>query len=255
MNKLSAAMNWVRVPELRNQSPRRLGIGISALLLWSATVQAGLVYETPAEFLTSADFNGDGIADVLVLDKLTGNARVGYANASGALTWSAPLITGCENVAGCAVGRFLQTTRDAVAVTAPDFNRANLVDLSATNSAGAPVPVTPAGLGPHTLVALANPLGGATPAYNYLLVASSLNNAPAERLDLLSISAGVATPAGQFAESSSFERGNALPLSVTPATFAAGLVRGTNDALHVWQFTNSPSVMVALSNLPPGSDY
>src|ERR1039458_9284227 len=255
MNKLFAAMNWVRVPELRSQSPRRLGIGISALLLWSATVQAGLVYETPAEFFTSADFNGDGIADVLVLDKLTGNARVGYANAGGTLTWSAPLVTGCENVAGCAVGRFLQTTRDAVAVTAPDFNRANLVDLSATNSAGAPVPVTPAGLGPHTLVALANPLGGMPPAYNYLFVASSLNSPPPERLDLLALNSGSASPADEFPESGPFARGTALQLSLLPGTFAAGLVRGTNDALHVWQFTNTPSVAFALSNLPPGSDY
>ena len=255
MNKLFATMNWVRVPELRSQSPRRLGIGISALLLWSATVQAGLVYETPAEFLTSADFNGDGIADVLVLDKLTGNARVGYANAGGALTWSAPLVTGCENVAGCAVGRFLQTTRDAVAVTAPDFNRANLVDLSATNAAGAPVPVTPTGLGPHTLVALANPLGGMPPAYNYLLVASSLNSPPPERLDLLALNSGSASPAGEFPESGPFARGKALQLSLLPGTFAAGLVRGTNDALHVWQFTNAPSVAFSLSNLPPGSDY
>jgi Tol biopolymer transport system component len=216
---------------------------------------AAIVYESASEFLTSGDFNGDGFADVLVLDKFTGNARVGYANSNGALTWSAPLVTGVENATGCAVGRLLQTSRDAVAVTAAGQNRINLVDLSNTNTAGAPVIVTPNGLGPHTLVTLANPFGGAAPAYNYLLVASSLNNAPAERLDLLSISAGVATAAGQFAESGSFERGNALPLSVTPATFAAGLVRGTNDTLHVWQFTNTPSVIVALSNLPPSGDY
>src|ERR1017187_9694840 len=172
---------------------------------------AAIVYETLSEFLTSGDFNGDGVADVLVLDKFTGNARVGYANSNGALTWSAPLVTGVENAAGCAVGRLLQPSRDAVAVTAEGQNRINLVDLSNTNSAGAPVIVTPSGLGPHTLVTLANPFRGAAPAYNYLLVASSLNNAPAERLDLLSISAGVATAAGQFAESGSFERGNALP--------------------------------------------
>jgi hypothetical protein len=235
----------------------RLGAASAFILALSFAIcaPAALVYETASEFLTAGDFNGDGVADVLVLDKFTGNARVGYASSNGALTWSAPLVTGVENASGCAVGRLLQTSRDAVAVTAPGQNRVNLVDLSNTNTAGTPVIVTPNGLGPHTLVALANPLGVAPPAYNYLLVASSLNNAPAERLDLLSISVGVATPAGQFAEGGSFERGNALPLSVTPATFAAGLARGTNDTLHVWQFTNSPSVMVALSNLPPGSDY
>lgn len=228
---------------------------LSVLAFCAASVHAGLVYETPAEFLTSADFNGDGIADVLVLDKLTGNARVGYANTAGALTWSAPMVSGCENVTGCAVGRFLVTTRDALAVTAPDLNRVNLVDLSATNSAGAPVPVNPAGLGPHTLVSLANPLGGVSPAYNYLLAASSFNGPPAERLALLALNSGSASPVGEFHEAGPFARGNALQISPLPDTFAAGLVRGTNDALHVWQFTNAPGVAISLSNLPPGSDY
>src|ERR1035437_4000789 len=228
---------------------------VALLAFGSGAANAAFVYETGAEFLTTGDFNGDGVADVLVLDKLTGNARVGYADTSGVLTWSAPLVTGVENASGCTVGRLLQTTRDAVAATSAGLNRVNLVDLSTTNPAGPPVIVTPTGLGPHTLVSLATPLGGVAPAYNYLLAASSLNNSPAERLDLMSISAGIAAAAGQFAETASFERGNALPLSITPATFAAGLVRGTNDTLHLWQFTNSPSVMGSLSNLPPDSDY
>src|ERR1017187_8656655 len=166
---------------------------IALLGVGSGAANAAFVYETGAEFLTAGDFNGDGVVDVLVLDKLTGNARVGYADTSGVLTWSAPLVTGVENASGCTVGRLLQTTRDAVAATSAGLNRVNLVDLSNTNTAGTPVIVTPAGLGPHMLVTLANPLGGVPPAYNYLLAASSLNNAPAERLDLMSISAGIAT--------------------------------------------------------------
>jgi len=213
------------------------------------------VYETPDEFLTSGDFNGDGVLDVLVLDKITGNARVGYGNVNGTLTWSAPLTTGVGGAAGCAVGRLLYTTRDAVAVTAPALNSDHLVDLSGTNTAGTPMIVTPQGLGPHTLVALADPLGGVAPSYNDLLTASSDNNDSAELLDLTTITAGVGTESGQYGESGPFDRGNALQLSVTPATFAAGLVRGSNDVLDLWQFTNSPGVMLSYSNLPSGSDY
>jgi hypothetical protein len=213
------------------------------------------VYETPNEFLTSGDFNGDGALDVLVLDKITGNARVGYGNPNGILTWSAPLVTGVGEATGCAVGPFLETSRDAVAVTAPTLNRVNLVDLSGTNAAGTPVVVTPLGVGPHTAVALADPLGGSPPAYNDLLTASSDNGNSAELLDLMSINAGVGAESGQYGESGPFDRGNALQLSVTPATFAAGLVRGSNDTLDVWQFTNAPAVMLTYSNLPSGSDY
>jgi hypothetical protein len=60
----------------------------------TAPVLAAFVYETPNEFFTTADFNGDGVPDVLVLDKLTGNARIGYAATNGTLTWSAPMVTG-----------------------------------------------------------------------------------------------------------------------------------------------------------------
>jgi Tol biopolymer transport system component len=213
------------------------------------------VYETPYEFLTSGDFNGDGVLDVLVLDKITGNARVGYGDTNGNLTWSAPLVTGVGEATGCAVGPLLQTNRDAVAVTAPTVNSVNIVDLSGTNAAGTPMVVTPLGLGPHTVVPLADPLGGVSPTYNDLLIASSDNSGSAELLDLMSINAGVGAETGQFGESGPFDRGNALQLSVTPATFAAGIVRGSNDTLDVWQFTNAPAVMLSYSNLPAGSDY
>jgi Tol biopolymer transport system component len=214
------------------------------------------VYETPSEFLSSGDFNGDGILDVLVLDKITGNALVGYDDGNGNLTWSSPLVSGVADAEGCAIGRFLQTTRDAVAVTSHSQNRINLVDLSATNSAGAPKIVTPMGIGPHSLVPLANPYGGAAPPYNFLLTASSDNNNSSEALDLMGISAGIGTEAAQYSESGPFDRANALQTSLTPATFAAGIVRGTNDTLDLWQFNNSPAaVFASWSNLPSGSDY
>jgi len=224
--------------------------------LRAGSVTNAFIYETAGEFITAGDFNGDTVPDVLVLDKTTGNARVGYGGGSGVLTWSSPLPTGVQNPSGCAVGRFQQTARDTVAVTAPYFNCVNLVDLSQTNTAGTPAVVTAPGVGPHTVLPLANPAGGTPPNFNRLLIASSENVSNAEYLDLMSLNAGVGAEAGEYQESGPFDRGNALALSVTPPTFAVGLVRGaTNDTLHIWQFTNTPAVMVSLSNLAPGGDY
>src|SRR5579872_3981189 len=158
---------------------RRLAVAAAVCVglgLGSSYAGPSFVYENSTEFLSSADFNGDGILDVLVLDKITGNALVGYNDGNGNLTWSSPLVTGVGNAEGCAVGTFLQTTRAAVAVTSSAQNRVNLVDLSGTNSAGTPKIVTPLGLGPHALVPLADPFGGVAPAYNDLLIASSDNN-------------------------------------------------------------------------------
>ncbi|MSU57375.1 MAG: hypothetical protein EXS35_04215 [Pedosphaera sp.] len=415
------------------------------MLLCPISSHASVVYETPAEFLTSGDFNGDGIPDVLVLDKAIGNARVGYQSPAGVLTWSAPLVSGVENATGCGIGRFLQANRDSFAVTAPEFNRIALLDVSnavpviilpgsATSSNGliaawdflslpattistatpATIPasfgngtldVSAFGLGspqgsspertsftgttlnvppgsvdgnPGTALALANSsangkaaifsfslagsrdlvvtfatrgtstgftsgvwawstdginyntlpgvntastnatfaiasvdftaatalnnaetvwlrytLSGATSAggnnrldniqlnatpipagglgqqglagltapfgtnapFDRLLCASSQNSTPAARLNLLGLNAGTVVAAPEYAETAPLDRVNPLPLAGN-LTFAVGLVRGaTNDALHLWQFTNSASVIGLLSNLPPGSDY
>jgi hypothetical protein len=248
------------VSRARPFSPRTSGLGLcllAATLLFAAfTGSSAFVYESATEFFTAADFNGDGVADVLVLDKLTGNARVGYAGTNGALTWSSPLVTGVENATGCAAGHFRFTTRDVLAVTTANLNRVNLIDLLNTNSAVLFGSSTAGGLGPHSLASLSAVLGFPLPQGDALLIASSLNDAPAERLDVVTdFSIGANSSAGQVAETGSFERANALSFTTGGQTFAVGLVRGTNDALHVWQAASTPSVILSLSNLPHGSDY
>lgn len=237
---------------------RLLAPALLALAVVSAlNLPATLVYETGGEFFTSADFNGDGIPDTLVLDKSTGNARVGYGDGNGHLTWSAPLITGVNNVSGCAVGHFKETTRDVLVVTAAALNRVQLYDLSGTNTVVSLGASTQSGIGPHALAALASPFGAPPPPFSTLLIASSLNDPPAERLDLVTnFPIGFASSAGQYSESGPFDSPNALPIFTNGPTFAAGIVRGaTSDTLDLWQFTNSPGVFLSLSNLPPGCDY
>ena len=59
---------------------KRFAVALGIFLALFALVgqaQTAFVYDTGTEMLTSADFNNDGIADVLLLDKLTGNLRLG----------------------------------------------------------------------------------------------------------------------------------------------------------------------------------
>jgi len=219
------------------------------------------VYDTGTELLTSADFNADGIADVLVLDKLTGNLRVGLLDAGGNLSWSAPLVSGVENAAAIAIGNYLSPGENAVAVTAPAFNRINLVSLLNTNSATNAVIWPVFGVGPNSLITLDNPFGLASSSPTNLLIATSQNAGNVEWLERMQVYSGITitpfTPA-QFSESSLFERGNALALNPSNSpSFAAGLVRGTGaDRFDILQFTNAPGgVLLSLTNLPPGGDY
>src|ERR1035441_388228 len=139
---------------LRRLATVAVGLGIFLTM----SLHAAFVYETPGEFFTAGDFNGDGIADALVLDKATGNARVGYSDGNGNLTWSAPLVTGVDNVSGCAAGHFKQTTRDTLVVTATKLNRVPIYDLSNTNTSVSLGSSTQSGIGPHSLASLASPL-------------------------------------------------------------------------------------------------
>src|ERR1039458_6631662 len=153
-------------------------LSVAALSYCSLTpgnLRAAFVYESGTEFFSSGDFNGDGIADVVVLDKATGNARVGYGDGNGDLTWSAPLVSGVENATGLGVEHFLQQTNDAIAVTSPGFNQVNLVDLSYTNAASAPQTFATMGIGPHSVVGLRAPRGSISPGLPFLFVASSFN--------------------------------------------------------------------------------
>ncbi len=139
----------------------------------------------------------------------------------------------------------------------PSLNRVQLYDLSNTNAAVSLGSSTQSGIGPHALASLASPFGSPPPPFSTLLIASSLNDPPPERLDIVTnFPIGFASSAGQFPETGSFERANALPIFTNGPTLCRRHgARPTNDALHLWQFTNSPAVFLAFSNLPPGSDY
>jgi hypothetical protein len=228
---------------------------IVALALLDGTgrpLLAAFVYETPTEFLTSGDFNGDGAIDALVIDKATGNARVGYMGGGSQINWAGPLPTGAENLSGAAAGRFLNATRDGLAVTAPSLNRVHLVDLFSPGSN--PTNLFPAGLGPHALAALRAPFGAAS-TYHALLVASSANNSNGERGDLLTLNAGAATFAAELAPSAPFERLNAIEPNPATPTMAVGLLRGSTDALQYWRFSPATGIALTRSNLPTGSEY
>jgi len=211
------------------------------------------VHETPTEFIGSGDFNGDGIPDIMVLDKATGNVRVGYQSSGNALTWSPALFTGTELVSGCGVGRFLQSGQDVLAVTAQTLNGIPIEDVSQTNSISNPYLVTPNGIGPHALAGFANPVSG----FDSLFVASAFNNAPAEQIESVIFFPGpLLSYSGLYGESGSFERPNGVVVDTNSAALVAGIARATNgDALHLWQFTNQASIAASISNLPAGSDY
>ena len=238
-----------------NTSVLKFGLGLLlAWLFFSASVaRASFVYETPAEFLTSGDFNGDGIADVLVLDKPTGNARVGYQNISGALTWSQPLPTGADSATALTVGRFAQTNTDEIAVTSAQLNRIHILSLSNSVSAAAPVIVNPPHPSTALLVALDAPLGVGT---NRSWLTAGTHDPGVTLLDLLAFTAnGLSSFQDQIAAEGFLSSGSSFKRTVTDATLLAAIRRGSNDTFVVYAYTNTSAPVLVRSNLAAGTEY
>lgn len=236
--------------------PRNLFLIFLTLLVSAISSHGAFVYETPGEFLTSGDFNGDGILDVLVLDKATGNARVGYQDANGGLTWSAPLPTGVPAAQALAVGRFL-TNGDAIAITSAELNRIHFVDLSNPSNSPPPSVFTPSGTGPNLLIGLASP-SGTVGAFDSLIVGSG-DNDPDLGVTLLEWLDLVGSALTSYQDSISQEQylasGNSLRLGADPTTFAAVMQRGSNDQLFTYSVSNHFSVLLNRPGLPSGSSY
>jgi len=243
-----------------NCIPRATGIW-KLVLLGTLVLGAGcfpahaaFVSETSNEFLTSGDFNGDGLPDVLVLDKLTGNARIGYQGGSGELTWAAAFATGADPATALAVGRFAQTNRDDLAVTAAGLNSVRIVSLPGSSNVPTASVIHPPHAGVTMLVGLDAPYG-ATAERSWLTTGAVESGLTL--LDLLGFDAtgqsffqDQVPAAGALRNASSFRR------AAGDATLLAAIrADGSNDTFVAFAYTNTAAPALVRSNLPTGVQY
>src|SRR5689334_4901329 len=151
-------------------------VRILALLCLAAPAALAAVSETPEELQSSGDLNGDGRLDLVIVDKATGVFRVGYGQPNGSNSWVEARPTGIEHVTGLSIGRTLDTTRDALAVTSPDANRVNLIDASSPSAVGQPANVFLGPVGPSRVVAI--DIGGAGNTAHADLYSLTIGNSP-----------------------------------------------------------------------------
>jgi|YelNatPaOPRAMG01_1025707.scaffolds.fasta_scaffold05481_2 formylglycine-generating enzyme required for sulfatase activity len=157
-----------------------------ALIAWDGFVawqaqaapaaSAAFVNETEKEFLSCGDFDGDGRADAVIVDRETGRVRVGYQTSPGTFTWANYKESGVKDVSAVAVGRLLESGKDALALVAADANTVALLAPGEPAAMNPPVPVSAPGLGPNTVVAIQ--IGGADDTPWPDLAISSMYNSP-----------------------------------------------------------------------------
>jgi hypothetical protein len=150
---------------------------------FSHAAASSFVYESATGFHAGGDFNGDGHRDVLVIDRSTGLARIALGAPAGD-TWTQPLSGGIPGASAVAVGRLLESGRDAWAATSPVANRIQVLGFTGAHTT-APLLITPANMGFDGLAAL--PVGGlgADDTLDDLALASSMNAPNPHYLELL----------------------------------------------------------------------
>lgn len=227
-------------------------------LSFAAALNAATVTETSTEFHASGDCNGDGRLDAIVLDKATGNVRVGYQNANGTLTWANAVPSGVAHTTSVAVGRFLHASRDSVAVTSEEFNRVHILRLETPGAATAPVVTHPPHAGLTALVALDNIYGtGNFPGLGPDWLATGAHDPGITLLDLIAYSITDLSSSfqDQIVAEGVLESGSALRRRNGDVSLFAAMRRGSNDTFVAYAYTNTIGAELARDGLPPGTEF
>ncbi len=96
----------------------------SAASLSAQLINPGFVYETPDALLTQPDLDGDGVPDLVVVDRASGIIRP--ALEGGGLAWLEPVPGGIAGVTSMTSGRIEDSGFDSIALVSPLANRINL---------------------------------------------------------------------------------------------------------------------------------
>jgi hypothetical protein len=230
-----------------------------ALLCLVAPTAFATVSETPEEFHGTADLNGDNRPDLVIVDKVTGIYRLAYGQANGTNTWIDGRPSGIENVTGFNFGRVLNTTRDALAFTAPAANRINVFDASNASQAGSPVNVFINAIGPHRVVALE--IGGMANTAHHDLYNSSSANGPAapQRLTLTRSTGSAFSQLYDAAQAATVVTADAIKLktnAASPVLVGAILQSGGTHTFAAQSLASgSPVNATTINNLPAADAF
>lgn len=226
---------------------------VTAALLAGVSAQA-FTFFGRFEIAAQGDFDGDGRADAVIIDRSNGSFRIGYQTAPNAYTWSDPRATGVENVTGATVGKLFQTSRDSLALASTVANRVNLIDAPTPTGSPVPVSVYPPGIGPNQVIAYNLAVDT---AHDDLIVPSNGSGAPnPTRIALMkNDAASVSLLLDQtYPEISTANR---VFLKKTAPEVVGVMISGAaaDEFRLLAPGTNNVNQMYALTGLPRGSQF
>lgn len=232
---------------------------LSAFLFCTASAFAGtFVHETAIEFFASGDFDGDGNADVLMLDKSSGLYRIGYGTGAGGFNFAESRPTGVSAVTGMAVGKLKGLSAESFAVTSPDQNRTQILSPT-TMGVTVPASALTTGLGPQLLAALDLPLGVTPTAEDDLVVLASRDLTDQYQVRQIRSNAGVWS---LLRSDNVADFGGRAGNPILPATGAAALFAHmrdagiSNDSFQAYSVTGTGgAIALTIPSLPKATKF
>lgn len=141
------------------------------LIVCASTSQADFVYRIGNTFLTTADMDGDGRADPVLVDGSNCTVRIGYQQALTNISWAAPRSLGLAELSDIACGTLRTNANDVLTVCSPSLNHFVFYNLASATQSPVPESGYGTGIGPESIVALEIAGGG----NEDLLAVSSMN--------------------------------------------------------------------------------
>ncbi len=155
----------------------------------AAAIDSRHSYVTEHELQGFGDFNGDGLLDAVVVDRASGNYRVGTQVAGGLLQWGKAKPSGVAGADAMAAGRVISTTKDRLLVAGKFANRVNLIAPDAPFAS--PIALALESLGPISVTAIDINFPGNDPARHDLVAITDFNSGGSEQAVFRSTAAGI----------------------------------------------------------------
>ena len=211
---------------------------------------------TRGELVATGDFNGDGQGDVLLLDKATGQYRIGYDLPVGDGFHFNPFAraSGVSAVSGMSAGHFTADGVSTFAIASASLNRVELMALGidATPALGSESVALPAA-GPSAIAALDVPTAGNTALPELILATDAGSGAGLYQRHVLRRGAGAWSAAATEVRTKRVLR--LAPLSV-PAVGAITADTAAAQRFELWTAGQAGfNSAVALTGLPLGSRF
>jgi len=109
-------------------------VAVSIGIASGATV-GSFIYDHEKELTGTGDFDGNGLADLIIVDKGSGKYRIAYQLKQGEFTWVNHRVSGVKDVSGAGIGKLFAENKDGIALTSADGNQIVVIPADSVTSA------------------------------------------------------------------------------------------------------------------------